>query len=171
MDLRAKITDAICDQVSTSDTIDAVMGVVEAEQKHARADALFWAARHLRDTPITCTALTGPYWYGQGWKEAADHLQDLAGWDPSDGEAERTWLAARVRELEEENQRLRADLERGTTFVFGKTMDAFVRVTREPYHDNGPKWFVRSIGPTERHDDVTAALSRARDIAKEDTTT
>lgn len=80
-------------------------------------------------------------------------------------------LVARVRELEEENQRLRADLERGTTFVLGKTMDTFVRVTREPYHDNGPKWFVRSIGPTERHDDVTAALSRARDIAKEDTHT
>lgn len=30
MDLRAKITEAVCDQVSTSDTIDAVMGVIEA---------------------------------------------------------------------------------------------------------------------------------------------
>jgi hypothetical protein len=80
----------------------AVMEVVDAEQEHARADALFWAARELRKVPLSCTALTGPYWYGQGWTDAADHLMDLAGWEPSDGEAERTRLAARVRDLEDQ---------------------------------------------------------------------
>ncbi len=47
-----------------------------------RADILRWAAHHLRQTPIDATALTGPVWYGAGWKDATDHLELLA-----DGEA------------------------------------------------------------------------------------
>lgn len=139
MDLRAKITEVLsaheyagkpggpdcggvcdCPELCTcgaevrawrQHVADAVMGLVETAQQNVRADTLFWAARQLRDTPVTCTALTGPYWYGQGWKEAADHLMDLAGWDPSDGEAERTQLAARVRELEAERGRLQRKLD------------------------------------------------------------
>jgi hypothetical protein len=88
------------------DHADKVMEVIGDERNHVRADALFWAARQLRNVPITCTALTGPHWYEQGWKEAADHLMDLAGWEPSDGEAERTRLADRVRELEGKVERL-----------------------------------------------------------------
>jgi len=36
-----------------------------------RADILRWAAHQLHQTPVQCTALTGPYWYGSGWKDAA----------------------------------------------------------------------------------------------------
>ncbi|GAA1457617.1 hypothetical protein NE857_21480 [Nocardiopsis exhalans] len=51
-----------------------------------RADILRWAAHQLRQVPIECTALTGPVWYGAGWKDATDHLEDLA-----DGEAHTPW--------------------------------------------------------------------------------
>ncbi|MFE7462315.1 hypothetical protein ACWFMI_24995 [Nocardiopsis terrae] len=47
-----------------------------------RADILRWAAHQLRQTPIQCTALTGPVWYGAGWKDATYQLEELA-----DGEA------------------------------------------------------------------------------------
>lgn len=47
-----------------------------------RADILRWAAHQLRQVPVECTALTGPVWYGEGWKDATDHLELLA-----DGEA------------------------------------------------------------------------------------
>lgn len=90
---------------------DAVMGLVETTQKNIRADTLFWAARQLRNVPVTCTALTGPVWYGAGWQDAADHLMDLAGWEPSDDEAERTYLATRVRELEAERELLQRRLD------------------------------------------------------------
>lgn len=32
----------------------------------------------VRAVPITATALTGPYWYGAGWKDAVDHLEEIA---------------------------------------------------------------------------------------------
>ncbi|MFH8813049.1 hypothetical protein ACH4GZ_38620 [Streptomyces hygroscopicus] len=36
------------------------------------------AVAHLRSIPVTCTALTGPAWYGQGWKSAIDELEEYA---------------------------------------------------------------------------------------------
>lgn len=51
-------------------------------EEGTRADILRWAAHHLRQTPVDATALTGPVWYGAGWKDATDHLELLA-----DGEA------------------------------------------------------------------------------------
>ncbi|MFJ2194082.1 hypothetical protein ACIOJE_40110 [Kitasatospora sp. NPDC087861] len=36
------------------------------------------AADLLEAVPHHPTALTGPYWYGQGWDEAVHHLRDLA---------------------------------------------------------------------------------------------
>lgn len=159
MDLRAKITDAVYGHARADDQINAVMGVIEAEQRHARADSLFWAARQLRDTPVTCTALTGPYWYGQGWKEAADHLMDLAEWDHSDGEAERTQLADRARVLKEENQRLRGDLDAATRFEVGGV---------EVYQARFGGWVLCvDRGRVEKVDTREAALLRARAIAEE----
>lgn len=90
---------------------DAVMGLVETTQKNIRADTLFWAARQLRNVPVTCTALTGPVWYGSAWQDAANHLLDLAGWEPSDHEAECTYLATRVRELEADRDLLQRKLD------------------------------------------------------------
>lgn len=43
-----------------------------------QAATLRWAAETLRGIPVNATALTGPVWYGAGWKDAADHLEDLA---------------------------------------------------------------------------------------------
>ncbi|MFF2123506.1 hypothetical protein ACFVXH_39880 [Kitasatospora sp. NPDC058184] len=42
--------------------------------------AVSWhrAADLLEAVPHHPTALTGPYWYGQGWDEAVHHLRDLA---------------------------------------------------------------------------------------------
>lgn len=36
------------------------------------------AADLLEAVPHNPTALTGPYWYGQGWDDAVHHLRDLA---------------------------------------------------------------------------------------------
>lgn len=36
------------------------------------------AVAHLKAVPLGCTALTGPYWYGQGWKDAVSQLEELA---------------------------------------------------------------------------------------------
>lgn len=159
--LREEITAALEKSRSLipSDQAAAVMDVVQGEQKHARADALFWAARQLRSLPITCTALTGPYWYGQGWKEAADHLMDLAEWDPSDGEAERTQLADRARVLEEENRRLRGDLDAATRFEVGGV---------EVYQARFGGWVLCvDRVRVEKADTREDALLRARAIAEE----
>ncbi|MFE3875403.1 hypothetical protein ACFXPX_13505 [Kitasatospora sp. NPDC059146] len=36
------------------------------------------AAVQLAAVPHEPTALTGPYWYGQGWDDAVHHLHDMA---------------------------------------------------------------------------------------------
>ncbi len=43
-----------------------------------QATTLRWAAETLRGVPVNATALTGPVWYGAGWKDAAEYLEDLA---------------------------------------------------------------------------------------------
>lgn len=42
------------------------------------ARALYEYADRLDAVPLDCTALTGPVWYGQGWRDAVNHLRDLA---------------------------------------------------------------------------------------------
>lgn len=55
---------------------DRIQAVVAASWRHA--------ANKLALVPHHPTALTGPYWYGQGWADAVHHLRDLAdGIDPS----------------------------------------------------------------------------------------
>ncbi|MFJ9558314.1 hypothetical protein ACIRPH_31290 [Nocardiopsis sp. NPDC101807] len=103
---------------------------------------------------------------------------------------ERLDAAARLRELEEENKKLRGevrhwrteftdakrvmdrrgeyvkklkdDLSHATVFIFGDGLESFAEVTRDG------SWTVRSWEPTERHEDQSAALSRAREIAGEE---
>ncbi len=36
------------------------------------------AADQLAAVPHNPTALTGPYWYGEGWDDAVRHLRDMA---------------------------------------------------------------------------------------------
>ncbi|MGK4586231.1 hypothetical protein [Kitasatospora sp. HPMI-4] len=54
--------------------------LVEEFDRMRTALAASWrhAADLLEATPHHPTALTGPYWYGQGWDEAVDHLRFLA---------------------------------------------------------------------------------------------
>lgn len=73
----------------------------EALDEHA-AEAIGHAIARLHAVPVTCTALTGPAWYGSGWKDCITTLQDIADYRLPDGEAypgELQRLRARGREL------------------------------------------------------------------------
>ncbi|MFE7524634.1 hypothetical protein ACFU7Y_02820 [Kitasatospora sp. NPDC057542] len=54
--------------------------VVEEFERMRAALAASWyrAADLLEAVPHNPTALTGPYWYGEGWDDAVHHLRDLA---------------------------------------------------------------------------------------------
>ncbi|MFJ6384730.1 hypothetical protein ACIQI7_32570 [Kitasatospora sp. NPDC092039] len=54
--------------------------LVEEFDRMRAALASSWtrAADLLEAVPHHPTALTGPYWYGQGWDDAVHHLRDLA---------------------------------------------------------------------------------------------
>lgn len=54
--------------------------LVEEFDRMRTALAAAWnqAADLLEAVPHNPTALTGPYWYGQGWDDAVHHLRDLA---------------------------------------------------------------------------------------------
>lgn len=76
-------------------------------------------------------------------------------------------LVARVRELEEDNQQLRDDLEAVKSFAWIADGE-LIRVTR--VSDDPDGWVVDVEDQTVATDlDRDSALSRARDIAKENT--
>jgi len=52
-----------------------------------RTEALAAAVGRLRAVPLTCTALTGPVWYGTGWKDCITTREDIADYQRPDGEA------------------------------------------------------------------------------------
>ncbi|MFH9355278.1 hypothetical protein [Kitasatospora sp. NPDC017646] len=54
--------------------------LVEEFDRMRAALASSWrqAANQLAAVPHHPTALTGPYWYGQGWDDAVHHLHDMA---------------------------------------------------------------------------------------------
>lgn len=52
-----------------------------------RAEVLAKAIGRLRAIPVTCTALTGPVWYGTGWNDAITALEDIADYQKPDDEA------------------------------------------------------------------------------------
>jgi hypothetical protein len=65
---------------------EQVAALVAEFDKNQALLAASWrqAANKLEAVPHNPTALTGPYWYGQGWDDAVHHLRDLAdGMDPS----------------------------------------------------------------------------------------
>ncbi|MFJ9847579.1 hypothetical protein ACIRYZ_45615 [Kitasatospora sp. NPDC101155] len=59
---------------------EELAALVEEFGRLRAALAASWrhAADLLEATPHHPPALTGPYWYGQGWDEAVHHLRDLA---------------------------------------------------------------------------------------------
>lgn len=52
-----------------------------------RAQVLAKAIGRLRAIPVTCTALTGPVWYGDGWNSAITCLEEIAEYQAPDDEA------------------------------------------------------------------------------------
>jgi hypothetical protein len=47
------------------------------------------AISHLRNVNISCTALTGPIWYGTGWNEAISQLEEVADQMSDEGQPKR----------------------------------------------------------------------------------
>lgn len=43
----------------------------------------------VRAVPVECTALTGPVWYGEGWTDAVNHLEETADAWPDDSDDQR----------------------------------------------------------------------------------
>lgn len=63
-------------------------GQILAEKFDAhRAEVLAKAIGRLRAIPVTCTALTGPVWYGDGWNSAITELEEIAEYQTPDDEA------------------------------------------------------------------------------------
>ncbi|MGW2725638.1 hypothetical protein [Streptomyces sp. NPDC001492] len=52
-----------------------------------RTEVLRKAADRIRAIPVQCTALTGPVWYGTGWREAITQLEEIADYQTPDHEA------------------------------------------------------------------------------------
>jgi hypothetical protein len=52
-----------------------------------RTEVLAKAIGRLRAIPVTCTALTGPVWYGDGWNSAITQLEEIADCQTPDDEA------------------------------------------------------------------------------------
>ncbi|MFK0018256.1 hypothetical protein [Streptomyces sp. NPDC090798] len=52
-----------------------------------RTEVLAKAIGRLRAIPVTCTALTGPVWYGDGWNSAITVLEEIAEYQTPDDEA------------------------------------------------------------------------------------
>ncbi|MEU0493466.1 hypothetical protein ABZ249_29930 [Nocardiopsis sp. NPDC006139] len=76
-------------------------------------------------------------------------------------------LVARVRELEEENAKLRLYLSHAVKFSFGTDMASHAEVTRAEQNRPDGDWFFRSWEPTERHATQEAALEAALERARE----
>jgi hypothetical protein len=52
-----------------------------------RTEVIAKAIGRLRAIPVTCTALTGPVWYGDGWNSAITQLEEIADCQTPDDEA------------------------------------------------------------------------------------
>lgn len=52
-----------------------------------RTEVIAKAIGRLRAIPVNCTALTGPVWYGDGWKDAITCLEEIAEYQKPDDEA------------------------------------------------------------------------------------
>ncbi|MFJ4624293.1 hypothetical protein [Streptomyces sp. NPDC088812] len=58
-----------------------------AELDNYRTEVIAKAVGRLRAIPVQCTALTGPVWYGAGWRDAITCLEDIADYQTPDDEA------------------------------------------------------------------------------------
>jgi hypothetical protein len=79
--------------IRTATAVDALRTTLERAEEAPPLDhrqQLDRADAHLRSIPIQCTALTGPVWYGEGWKDAITELEEYAGYLDHPNAAERS---------------------------------------------------------------------------------
>ena len=74
----------ICDSPTEADTRAQEL---DARLDDYRTEAIHKAIGRLRAIPVTCTALTGPVWYGNGWNSAIRVLEEIAEYRTPDDEA------------------------------------------------------------------------------------
>jgi hypothetical protein len=67
-------------------TLDDVAHAEQLVDAH-RTEVIAKAIGRLRAVPVTCTALTGPVWYGDGWNSAITVLEEIAEYQTPDDEA------------------------------------------------------------------------------------
>lgn len=146
--------------------IATLQDVAHAEQlvDAHRAEVLAKAVGRLRAIPVTCTALTGPVWYGDGWNSAITCLEAIAGYQQPDDEAypgelqrlRATVLALRVAALRKEDlaeaQRVLNDHEdwrkEATAAAATATPDEKFFVPGRTYTRNGKRFECRHIDTT-----------------------
>lgn len=69
--------------IATLQDIDRATALVDAY----RTEVIAKAIGRLRAVPVTCVALTGPAWYGTGWRDAITTLEEIADYQTPDDEA------------------------------------------------------------------------------------
>lgn len=69
------------DTIRTATAVDAIRTTLERADTAPpldHAQILDRAVLRLKSIPVQCTALTGPVWYGEGWKDAIRELEEYA---------------------------------------------------------------------------------------------
>jgi hypothetical protein len=63
-----------------------VKGVTDEEVDAYRLEVIQALIARCRSIPVGGTALVGPQWYGQGWEDLLNHLEDIADYRKPDYE-------------------------------------------------------------------------------------
>lgn len=86
MNAREQIAFLLWQAVPSADDAEARAAAAEMLDAY-RTEVLAKAVGRLRAIPVTCTALTGPVWYGDGWNSAITCLEEIALFQTPDDEA------------------------------------------------------------------------------------
>lgn len=113
-----------------------------------RSEVLAKAIGRLRAIPVTCTALTGPVWYGDGWNSAITVLEGIADYQEPDDEA----YPGELQRLRALALATRAALRKGELPEVQRVMDDHVAwekkaTTVGPAPDTLPAWLHWRFGP------------------------
>ena len=85
MSAREEIAYLLWTAVPSSDDAEA-RATTEQMLDAYRTEVLVKAVGRLKAGPVTCTALTGPVWYGDGWNSAITVLEEIADYQVPDDE-------------------------------------------------------------------------------------
>ncbi|MFE2967534.1 hypothetical protein ACFXKC_28450 [Streptomyces sp. NPDC059340] len=118
-----------------------------------RAEGLAKAIGRLRAIPVTCTALTGPVWYGDGWNSAITQLEEIADYQTPDdeaypGELERLRALALAVRVVVRNRRERSVEEQQAEVQ--RVMDAHLALEKDATKNTAPDFFQPEHSYTHR---------------------